>query len=278
MATGSYPGAGDPAVAEGLHPLMNTVRALDDGGKRKMLPEELPATRVVLFAKVVAKKNESAATWTDFPTDGFIHHVTANPCDNSVGTTVDTGSTVYLLATPRQDAAAVGFADIAVNDIVAYITIPATVQVPSSDPAMYFTGQVIEHVGATGAYQRPKIMLAWIEIGSPTATAVEDANGNPVQWTYAAVEQAKPTTHGYGQMAALSGGWTGTAYNMAEDENDGTGRQPSNGVDHDGTDYPATFAMQPIQAGVKVLAELVTIGSTTSAYFSLPNGEDGSCE
>jgi len=119
---------------------------------------------------------------------------------------------------------------------------------------------------------------AWIEITGNTATGTNDTNGNAIQWTYTAAEQAFGTSHGYGQITAKSGGWTGNAYNLAEDENASGSRQKSTGVDHGGTDYPTTFQMQPIQTGVKVLAELVTIGDTTSAYFSLANGEDGTCE
>ncbi len=117
----------------------------------------------------------------------------------------------------------------------------------------------------------------WIEIGAATATGINDANGNPVQWTYAAIEVEK-SSGGYGGWATKSGGWSGTAYNGAEDENASGARQKSTGVDHGGTDYPSTFEMQAIQPGVKVLASLVEVGGTVEAWFTMANGEDGTCE
>lgn len=66
------------------------------------------------------------------------------------------------------------------------------------------------------------------------------------------------------------------AYNHYEDGNDGSGRQ-LNGIDHDGSDYPAGFKMQPIQNGLVVRADIFTIGGTPEAWFSEPNAEDGTC-
>lgn len=148
----------------------------------------LPTSRItedpipVWFAKVTAIKNEAGSAWTNYKTDGFVHHVYANPSNNSVGTAVDTGATLYLLATPRQDTATIGFADIAVNDIVAYIPIPATVAVPTVS-GKYFTGQVVEHVGATGGFQCAMMGVLFPVTLAQTGGA-DGTNAAAATWTY----------------------------------------------------------------------------------------------
>lgn len=115
-----------------------------------------------------------------------------------------------------------------------------------------------------------------IEITGATATGVNDTSGNAVQWTYSA-EEIEKASAGYGGWQTKSGGWSGTAYNAAEDENASGSRQKSTGVDHGGTDYPTTWQMQPIQTGAKIEARLVKVGSEYEAWFGLANGEDGTC-
>jgi len=108
-------------------------------------------------------------------------------------------------------------------------------------------------VGTHGIAQRrpPRVILPSFRIVSAADTGVNDAQGNPVQWTYQVVEVFKQqtgyTTTGTAKWITLPNGFSGTAYNYAEDGNDGTGRQ-MNGVDHDGTLYSTTtFKMQALQ-------------------------------
>lgn len=115
----------------------------------------------------------------------------------------------------------------------------------------------------------------WIRITDSTSTGNQDADGNPVQWTYPA-EQVYKVSAGYGGWSTFTGGWSGTAYNGAENLNDGSGRQ-GNGVDHDGSDYPTSIKMRPIQPDTIVAARLVNVGGTVEAWFDLVNGEDGTC-
>lgn len=79
-----------------------------------------------------------------------------------------------------------------------------------------------------------------------TATGVNDANDNPVQWTYSLVEIVK-TAIGYGGWSVKPGGFsTSEGYNSMENTNTGVGRQGT-GIDHDGDNYPTTYQMQPLQ-------------------------------
>lgn len=128
--------------------------------------------------------------------------------------------------------------------------------------------------------RQPNTSWTPIAIIGATATGINDVNGNPVQWKYEAFEVYKAVA-GYGGWVQF--GWTGDAFNMAEDSNSATGRQPSNGVDHGGTDYPAGFAMQPIQIGVIVPAIIIPVGPAGSVveeawFWPIPNGEDGTCD
>jgi len=121
----------------------------------------------------------------------------------------------------------------------------------------------------------------WISIritASDAVTASNDTNGNPTQWIYTANEVSLENS-GYGGWQTTTNGWTGQAYSFAEDGNDGSGVQ-MNGIDHDGSDYPSTFDMTPVQIGRVVQALLFTPQDTkvAEAWFDPGgNGEDGTC-
>jgi len=114
-------------------------------------------------------------------------------------------------------------------------------------------------------------------LGATAVAASNDANDNPTRWLYTAAE-AEKTAAGYGGWSLVAGAPTVAAYNLLEDGNTGTGRQ-RNGVDHDGADYPAGFAMRPIQTG-SILPGLLVYpadGGVVEAWLMpVPNGEDGS--
>jgi hypothetical protein len=116
-------------------------------------------------------------------------------------------------------------------------------------------------------------------IVAATATSLEDANSNPVRWTYE-IEEITKTASGYDGWTAIGKGYTSNlAYNFAEMGNAATGRQ-MNGVDHDGADYPAGFAMQPVQVNAIVMFIYVPVAADlVEAWFWPPgyNGEDGTC-
>jgi hypothetical protein len=122
------------------------------------------------------------------------------------------------------------------------------------------------------------------KITASTATGINDADGNPVQWTYTVSEVYKSGL-GYGNWTVRPIGESFTeytnSYNFLEDANDGTGVQ-QNGVDHDSTHYPTNFQMMPLQTnsihpGVVVNAHDAD-GNTVYEIWLMPfNGEDGAC-
>jgi hypothetical protein len=131
-------------------------------------------------------------------------------------------------------------------------------------------------------------LVHYVQIISVTETGVEDANGNPVQWTYE-VHEAYKTGRGYSTAAAPTwtilpegAGFRGTAYNHAEDGNTGTGEQ-GNMVDHDGADYPDGFEMKPLIIGRVYPCRFILVSDGSGGYvqeawiFTVPNGEDGTC-
>lgn len=119
--------------------------------------------------------------------------------------------------------------------------------------------------------------IRWFKVTASASTGVNDANGNPVQWTYTVTEVYKQST-GYGGWGVKSGTYVGTAYNSAEEGNDGTGVQ-MNGVDHDGADYPSTVSMQPLQNNAILPGVMIYTADGTPEVWLMPFGlgEDGSC-
>ena len=118
--------------------------------------------------------------------------------------------------------------------------------------------------------------LIWVSVDSSgsAATGVNDTNGNPVQWKYTVTEQVKNAA-GYGGWTDKDGGFTGTAYNLIEDANDGSGMQ-SHGINHDNIN--SGFNMSPIPDGTMLRAQLLrTAGSTLEAWVSYVNNVDGDC-
>lgn len=127
-------------------------------------------------------------------------------------------------------------------------------------------------------------VIRWGKIIAATATGVNDAQTNPVQWTYTVAEVAKVKT-GYqtSAWAAITGGFAGTAYHLGEYGNTGTGRQ-MNGTNHDGTLYAdTTFKMQPLQVNAVVPFVFITAVQsnvpTIEAWIisGIGNAEDGEC-
>jgi len=148
----------------------------------------------------------------------------------------------------------------------------------TNTPGGLFIGGRVANTPATRSQQ-----ISFATITSSAATGVNDAAGNPVQWTYQIQEAFKHLT-GYqsSAWASLTSGYSGTAYHLAEFGNLGTGRQ-MNGVDHGGADYPAGFEMRPLQDGAVVpfvMFGMMSEGSSaTVEAWILPmmNGEDGTC-
>lgn len=107
-----------------------------------------------------------------------------------------------------------------------------------------------------------------------TASATDSTN----RWTYSFVEVVKKTA-GYGGWSTRTGGRTGTARNMFEDLNDGTGIE-GNGINVDGTDFPAGFTMQPVPAGTVVMVYRVLEASAGAQefWFDFVNAVDGTCD
>ena len=107
-----------------------------------------------------------------------------------------------------------------------------------------------------------------------TASATDSTN----RWTYSFVEVVKKTA-GYGGWSTRTGGRTGTARNMFEDMNNGAGIE-GNGINVDGTDFPAGFAVQPVPAGTIVMVYRVLEASAGAQefWFDFVNAVDGECD
>ena len=118
-----------------------------------------------------------------------------------------------------------------------------------------------------------------------TASAVgasDDSNGNPTQWVYQCQEIYKAAA-GYDQWTDTPAGqgYSGSAYNFIEDQNDGSGRQ-GNGIKHGASSYPSGFQMRRCPMHTRVAGVIVPTpsGSETmfEMWFSYVNSEDGDCD
>lgn len=100
-------------------------------------------------------------------------------------------------------------------------------------------------------------------------------DGSNKRWTYTFAELSK-TSAGYGGWTDLTGGRTGNAYNLAEDQNGASGLY-GNGVNS--ANLTGTFDLQPIPTGrrVRITPAYVTDG-TLEYWFEAENGIDGECE
>ena len=98
-------------------------------------------------------------------------------------------------------------------------------------------------------------------------------------WNYTCLKCHKTGIEGY-----ETGGWLAdwitplSCYNLIEYGNSGVGVQ-GNGVDVDGTDFPATFALQPCPVGTLVLMYTVrrSISENIEYWFQYESGIDGTC-
>lgn len=125
------------------------------------------------YAKVTAIYNGSDASWTNFATDRWQSHCNANPCEGD-GDNVITGDTVTLKLTEAPAAGVIGFADVAVNDIVAFAEGDDLEAIPGRTPAATFDGAVVAHAGPDGAVPSVQVGGVWLTF---------DAGGNLVHDT-----------------------------------------------------------------------------------------------
>ncbi len=129
-------------------------------------------------------------------------------------------------------------------------------------------GHELVRPGKRASVAQPK----WFKI--TVATTIPDTTN---RWVYTGVEQ-EAVDAGW---QTLSGGETvEKLYNAIEANNDGTGIQ-GHGVDIDGADYPAGFAVMPLAVGavVRAWALNVTIeGEQELQWWCCdPNADDGTC-
>ena len=134
--------------------------------------------------------------------------------------------------------------------------------------------------------------------GAAAVAASEDSNENPTQWIYTGKPVAK-VGKGYGTVTSNPNAWapssswvTGpndawravgdkvTIYNMREANNTYIDTLAAvrlgNGVSHAG-DYPAGFAMRPLEIGGIYPAIALTVGGDLEYWGWQSNGEDGTC-
>ena len=126
------------------------AEALARDAKPDEAPKLLPDEPEIRFAKVVAVYNESNASWTDYATDGWQSHCTANPCD-AAGDELDADTTLYLKLTEDCANANVGFQDVAVADIIGFAVGDKTEDVPGTASATQFDGYALPHAAEDGA-------------------------------------------------------------------------------------------------------------------------------
>jgi hypothetical protein len=107
------------------------------------------------FANVVGLKNSSNGTWTSFEDDGFVSHVTANPC-KADGT--GAGEAVLVLkATSSPTEAATGYLDTGLAGVVAYLPGDGTEPVPG-DPETMLDGYIVPFAGTGGAFMTARVV------------------------------------------------------------------------------------------------------------------------
>ena len=135
-----------------------------------------------------------------------------------------------------------------------------------SDPR---SGHVLVRQGKAASVTQPK----WFKITVATVLATN-------RWVYTGVEQEAIDR---AWQTLDDGGETVTKlYNAIEANNDGTGIQ-GHGVDIDGADYPAGFAVMPIAVGAVVRASPATVTNLDTDdpevqwWFSEINADDGTC-
>jgi hypothetical protein len=153
------------------------------------------------FAKVTGLFNADGEAWTDFDTDGFVHHVEANPAADSAGTSVQTGVTIRILATEQTDNDGAGYRDLAAGDLIGYFPAPTGYRVPGAAANVDFDGVLAEHVGDDGAYQRPAgggLANALFAVDLTEDGGSDGDASNPPNYTYTATSLDGNTTHGTG--------------------------------------------------------------------------------
>ena len=111
--------------------------------------EQLLPEPALLYAKVTEVYDEDYSTWTDYDTSGWIATVEASPCAHSDGTGANTDVTLVLKATEVDDSPSLGFADIAADDVIAYL--PCDGKEATADADVFYDGVVVLHGAADGA-------------------------------------------------------------------------------------------------------------------------------
>lgn len=114
----------------------------------------------------------------------------------------------------------------------------------------------------------------WAKI---TGSLAMDGASN--RWQYAWSEQVRTAT-GWETPAGGRSGTTeeGFALNSVEANNDGAGVQ-GHGVDIDGADYPAGFALKPIRGEpVRRMWQEIDTDGNVCYSFEATNTDDGTCE
>jgi hypothetical protein len=100
-------------------------------------------------------------------------------------------------------------------------------------------------------------------------------DGTNMRWSYA-VTQVDKSGAAYGNWTDRSGGLTGTAYNLIEDQNAATGTF-GNGVAS--TNLTGTLAVQAVPTGTRIEIKPVfrTDNGAVEYWFNYANGIDGAC-
>jgi len=110
-----------------------------------------PPARGPFFGKVSTIYDEAGTYWTDIHVDGFISHVSANPC-NSLGGDCDSTTYVMLKASRDCKVADIGYAHIVANDVVAWLPPEPTALEPVPGGMGTFDGYIVPHAGVGGAW------------------------------------------------------------------------------------------------------------------------------
>jgi len=112
------------------------------------------------------------------------------------------------------------------------------------------------------------------QIGTP---AVADSPAKN-RWTYPITEVVK-TDSGYSGFTAKAGGRTGTAYNVIEYMNDGSGKEGNGVTVSNLSSSQYDFDIQPAPAGLITWCWEVPLANSKDVeyWFCYENGVDGTC-
>jgi hypothetical protein len=233
----------------------------------------MPAEDLVLVDHFLARRSELSVGDTDFGDARYY----VDRCIPSPGLVTDDALTVtddLLHPYPRNRIAATNLAEAADGTHnLAY----------DRNPIHVFGVQVLAtDVAGEGESATPGLVVLYF-FDRPVAVAqiIARVSGEPTRdgtkcrWTYPIIEVAK-TTAGYGGWTDKSGGVTGTAYHLSEDQNDATGTM-GNGAEL--PDATATVDLVPVPEGTRVRVWPVLLPDGTKEYWfdSPTNGVSVEC-